>query len=675
MTAPRFPFSLRRRAKHDVRLPLVAAVLFACLAAAGSLAPATASPARNSAPYRLIQVGRIAPGPADWVAQGHGLLVYGSGARVVFAPESAPSSPVARLTLNHPVSGGLILADVACLVQNGQGLRFFRLSDPAHPQDLGSFPLPPGRLHVVQWGDDLLVAADGYGLKVLAADPGFFMDMGTRGCGISTTAPALKETAFLPMRGTFTALAASGNTAYVAVKNRGIEMVDLSAPESPVLAGRIPFRGTVAGLAADGNRGLIASGPSYVRLLRGIAEGKAPSVAGGLALSARDLLLEGRAIYAAAGAGGVLLLRTDSPEASTADVNVGNIFFNPATVSINAGDAVKWTWVGGTHSSTSGSCATGNCTPDGTWDSGLMSSGTFSHTFATAGKFPYFCRIHLAAMTGEVDVAGSAALAASASASPTSGAPPLTVSFTGGASGGTPPYSYSWDFGDGSAASTAQNPAHTYTNPGTYAVTFTVHDSAGGEAQDTSVSIAVTAPGALSASASASPTTGQAPLAVAFTGSASGGTAPYSYAWSFGDGSSSTAQNPAHTYAAAGSYPVTLTVTDSASATATDNHLAISVSAVPPPVVSGVSKMGAPFRLKVEGSGFVSGCAVKINGQSAPATKFKRDSLVIAKGGKALKAMVPKGQTVTITVVNPDGSSSQGFSFSWTASGGGGGGS
>ncbi len=36
------------------------------------------------------------------------------------------------------------------------------------------------------------------------------------------------------------------------------------------------------------------------------------------------------------------------------------------------------------------------------------------------------------------------------------------------------PTSYSWNFGDGSPVSTAQNPSHPYTNPGTYNVTLTV---------------------------------------------------------------------------------------------------------------------------------------------------------------------------------------------------------
>lgn len=35
------------------------------------------------------------------------------------------------------------------------------------------------------------------------------------------------------------------------------------------------------------------------------------------------------------------------------------------------------------------------------------------------------------------------------------------------------PATYSWDFGDGSPASTAQNPSHSYANPGTYNVTLT----------------------------------------------------------------------------------------------------------------------------------------------------------------------------------------------------------
>ncbi len=68
-------------------------------------------------------------------------------------------------------------------------------------------------------------------------------------------------------------------------------------------------------------------------------------------------------------------------------------------------------------------------------------------------------------------------LVATASANPTSGQVPLNVAFTGTATGGTPPYAYGWNFGDGSATSTLQNPSHTYNSAAAYTATLTVTDS------------------------------------------------------------------------------------------------------------------------------------------------------------------------------------------------------
>src|SRR5215467_9179822 len=73
-------------------------------------------------------------------------------------------------------------------------------------------------------------------------------------------------------------------------------------------------------------------------------------------------------------------------------------------------------------------------------------------------------------------IQGTTPLSATASGTPATGNAPLSVSFTGSASGGTAPYSYRWNFGDGSAASTAQNPSHTYNSAGTYTATLTVTD-------------------------------------------------------------------------------------------------------------------------------------------------------------------------------------------------------
>ncbi|WP_321423205.1 PKD domain-containing protein [uncultured Methanobacterium sp.] len=65
---------------------------------------------------------------------------------------------------------------------------------------------------------------------------------------------------------------------------------------------------------------------------------------------------------------------------------------------------------------------------------------------------------------------------ASFTANATSGTAPLDVQFMDTSSNN--PTTWFWDFGDG-ATSTAQNPTHTYTTPGTYTVTLTVTNSAG----------------------------------------------------------------------------------------------------------------------------------------------------------------------------------------------------
>jgi len=71
------------------------------------------------------------------------------------------------------------------------------------------------------------------------------------------------------------------------------------------------------------------------------------------------------------------------------------------------------------------------------------------------------------------------ALGVIASGAPTTGTVPLTVSFTSTPVGGRGPYTYSWNFGDGTAASTLKNPSHQYTSTGTYTAKVTITDSTG----------------------------------------------------------------------------------------------------------------------------------------------------------------------------------------------------
>ena len=88
--------------------------------------------------------------------------------------------------------------------------------------------------------------------------------------------------------------------------------------------------------------------------------------------------------------------------AATVDVNVLNFRFDPSTVNVQVGDTVRWTFVDGGHSTTSGS----NCSGDGMWNSGIRNAGSvFFFTFNSAGTFPYFCIPHCTiGMVGSVTV-------------------------------------------------------------------------------------------------------------------------------------------------------------------------------------------------------------------------------------------------------------------------------
>jgi PKD repeat protein len=52
-----------------------------------------------------------------------------------------------------------------------------------------------------------------------------------------------------------------------------------------------------------------------------------------------------------------------------------------------------------------------------------------------------------------------------------------TIQFTDTTTGGKPALSYQWNFGDGTANSTLQNPTHKFATNGTFTVTLTVTDA------------------------------------------------------------------------------------------------------------------------------------------------------------------------------------------------------
>ncbi len=79
---------------------------------------------------------------------------------------------------------------------------------------------------------------------------------------------------------------------------------------------------------------------------------------------------------------------------TAAAVNVGDNFFDKASVVVQVNSAVTWTWTGQVGHSV---------TFTGGPDSGVQPSGTFQRTFTSTGVFNYFCKVHLG-MTGSVTV-------------------------------------------------------------------------------------------------------------------------------------------------------------------------------------------------------------------------------------------------------------------------------
>jgi PKD repeat protein len=131
------------------------------------------------------------------------------------------------------------------------------------------------------------------------------------------------------------------------------------------------------------------------------------------------------------------------------------------------------------------------------WDFGDGSAASTqqnpTHTYATAGTYNAKVTVSdgkggTATSTEVVTVqepgsTNNAPTISSATAAPSTGAAPLAVAFTVAATDAdSDPLTYAWDFGDGSAASTQQNPTHTYATAGAYTAKVTVSDGKGGAA-------------------------------------------------------------------------------------------------------------------------------------------------------------------------------------------------
>jgi plastocyanin len=102
-------------------------------------------------------------------------------------------------------------------------------------------------------------------------------------------------------------------------------------------------------------------------------------------------------VLAGAGCGSSSVPSSTGGGTKAATVTIKNIAYNPPTIQIHPGQTVTWKFADGPtpHTVTA---------DDHSFDSGMMSSGQFSHRFDAAGTFTYTCTVHPQQMKGTVVV-------------------------------------------------------------------------------------------------------------------------------------------------------------------------------------------------------------------------------------------------------------------------------
>ncbi|MCI4318609.1 MAG: PKD domain-containing protein [Thermoplasmata archaeon] len=185
-----------------------------------------------------------------------------------------------------------------------------------------------------------------------------------------------------------------------------------------------------------------------------------------------------------------------------------------------------------------------------------------SHTYTFAGNFTASCITRDAygdSNRSALLIQVAPRLVVSAAASPTTGIVPFQVNVSASPRGGNPPYSYSWSFGDGATATTA-NASHLYPVAGTYTASLIVADRLGHASRYSTV---VHAFAPLSVSVASNVSLGVVPLPVSLSASSAGGNGLGNFTWIFDDASSpgyGPAQN--HVFGAPGRFTVQVTVAD-----------------------------------------------------------------------------------------------------------------
>jgi gliding motility-associated-like protein len=195
------------------------------------------------------------------------------------------------------------------------------------------------------------------------------------------------------------------------------------------------------------------------------------------------------------------------------------------------------------------------------WDFGDGNSDNTQnpqHTYNNSGNYSVTLTVtNSAGCTKTITKASYISVSAGVNAAFTNSAPvgcssPQTITFQNQSTGaGT--LSYVWNFGDGLANSTLQNPTHQYTTAGSFNVTLTVTSNTGCSQTITHNNAVVIGTVQAAFTAPAIACVGQI---ISFANTSS--PAPTAAAWTFGDGGIASTLNTTHTYTAPGNYTIQL---------------------------------------------------------------------------------------------------------------------
>ena len=361
---------------------------------------------------RFVVEPGFAEGRADWLAVDGELVAFGSGDLVtlVRGRGAAAADNVSRLVVFDRAVDEAVLAGGRLWIAGPDGLASIRLdARQARAEPVALDPPVYGALHLARSDDHLFLAEDGVGLRIVRL-PGHRMP------GHMHHAEPERQDSLLEIPETFSAIAAWGGRAWLALPTGTLIVVDVAQRDEPRIDGRVELGFAPVDLASDGKKLYALAADGRVSVLEPAADGAYGTTATIDATGASELEVTGRTIRFAAGDDGIVTARDTMSTKAIVNVSVGDIFFSPTLVTVNVGDTVQWnkpvTSVQHNVESCDGSVDPGVCAgqvaTDGLFRSGNATTAafTFTHVFANAGSNPYFCVVHGFSMNGRVDVQG-----------------------------------------------------------------------------------------------------------------------------------------------------------------------------------------------------------------------------------------------------------------------------